>query len=1772
MTISPYVFAQSQPIHEQETAKIEKPHDEDEPLDSQIGGQEAEGALENSEVEAIPPSLQKASKVEDSAKASANLRSSRMEGYNSIVIPYINANTVDYQSIISPLTQQFTGTIGIGTNVGDKSAFSHSNHNGFRRFFSSSDGYFDYWVTGRHFATVSNFRSTAPTPGFKGISGLGFGTNEIEIERLLSPTIRDSYELTYEPQLEVTKIEVYFRGTPNLATVVEGYHTFKGTDRKASGEIYMSPLAMKVNEIPSFDLRLGSDMSNVRSMISDRIAVSVGGTSISKEDVDVSVINNPTINTVGSRSIDYTLKWKKSSEVTTQGKADLKFTWGDTIAVGGLDNVPQRTTAAFSLHSGSSKKITVAQGNNDDNLAIHPYYSGEKYYSFDWFNMANLGSDHFFTAKKGDQHMEANGDELKQEAIKKWRAQTVNTGDIVRAWTAENKQYFIENEQLKTAEADSYYEITDQGFKRVNFNRLIPSKQTINYGTSKADLDKNIANYLDTSSFSNLAVKKFVTYPDTSKQGETKGTIQVEETTSSGKKLTYDYEVPFMIDRLTAKGKEGSSFLGQSLEQLDWKNFVQDVQLNGQSLSKEAYTTTLQDQLTLDTIGKKTITIRVALKNDPTNFVDVDSTLDVKWGNTIKIGGIELQDSPAEGRSVAAFTFQSGTKKQITVTQGNQNDNSQIHNSFPGKKYYSFDWFDLKNSTSMHFEPNKAGTQHLEATGDERKQTVLSRWKNPEVAVGDVVRSWMLEERQYLYENETPISHGRDNYYEITTDGFKLLHLNKLKVTKQTVNFGMSQSELDGQLKNYLDTSDYSKIIVKKFVTYPDTKKQGETKGTIQVEETTASGKKVTYDYEVPFQVEQLSAKEKPGTGRLGQTESEFDWADFVQSVQLNGQSLNSDAYKVTKRNSLVLDTIGKKTINLRVALVNDPTIYIDLDTNVEVKWGSTIATGGLDYSPLRTTAAFTLRQDGRKEIVISQGNSHDNQSIHHFFKDNKYYSFDWFNLKGISSFALTSEKKGDQHLEATGNELKQTAIKRWKTQPVTTGDVVRAWVAEDKHYFIENEQQNKTPSDSYYEVTDQGFKKLLLNRLTPVKQTINYALSNSEMDKQLSKYLDTSNYSKLKALKFVRYPDTSKQGETDGVIRIEETTDSGKKLTYDYTIPFTVERLTAKEKPGTINLGGSVNQQNWKEYVQRVELSGQTIPEDAYTVTLKNQPTFDTIGTKKVKLQVSLAKDPTIFCDIEVSIEVKWGSTIALGGLDYSVKRTTAAFTLHSGSKPFISAAQGNSSENYEIHFYFKDKKYYSFDWFNLKATNQFHLEPTKLGDQHIEATGNDKKQDVLKKWQKQSVTTGDVVRAWTAEDKHYFIENEQQNNSHADSYYEITDHGFKKLAINRLTPKKKPIDFKLSQEELDKNKGQYLDASQYSRLKVKEFVKYPDTSQQGESEGILRVEETTTSGKKLTFDYKIDFIVDSPKAPTAEARTQIITLNGSLPTDAMKTLTNIQYDGDMTELKATYTKKPDTSVVGSAKAEVTLVTPDGKKTVISIPVFVKDEQTVIKNEYAIQATGFTLYDGEVSKAEEANTLKELILKKSLAKAWNIHTGSVETSSLTIATTDIDDQPGVYKATVGIKDTTKELTINVVTDSEMIDMTVPVATKFAGLDVDNGKVKSPKYTITNNSPNDVDVAVNEIRVRSNPSQIRLLKSQESDPSGQENSAKLSLRHSLDATKTNLDLISSTPNQLVFSMESMEKGLFSIDGNYFGEFSNPKRLAFDIIYSFQVKF
>lgn len=304
--------------------------------------------------------------------------------------------------------------------------------------------------------------------------------------------------------------------------------------------------------------------------------------------------------------------------------------------------------------------------------------------------------------------------------------------------------------------------------------------------------------------------------------------------------------------KITAEASASTVVLGTNIKEIAYEDFVKNVKLGDEVLTKDKYTVELIGEYATDYLGEKTAKVRVTLKATPTNTTEVDVPVQILWGNSIAYGGLGYVGGD---RTTAVFSLHQGSKPKITISQGQSNDNYEIHSYFPGEKYYSFDWFNLKSATDIHMTSDKKGDQSIEAEGQEKKQDALKKWQTQEVSHGDVVRSWVTEHKNHLYVNENREFNGNEAYYEITKNGYQLLNFNKLKITKQSVIHQATKEEMDKAVQSYINTSGHQNIKVVKFMKYPDTSSLKDTEGIIRIAETLASGKTVTYDYTVPFSV-----------------------------------------------------------------------------------------------------------------------------------------------------------------------------------------------------------------------------------------------------------------------------------------------------------------------------------------------------------------------------------------------------------------------------------------------------------------------------------------------------------------------------------------------------------------------------------------------------------------------------------------------------------------------------------------------------------------------------------------------------------------------------------------------------------------------------------------------------------------------------------------------------------------------------------------------------
>ncbi|MFG5423245.1 hypothetical protein ACFJYW_11400 [Enterococcus faecalis] len=284
--------------------------------------------------------------------------------------------------------------------------------------------------------------------------------------------------------------------------------------------------------------------------------VKLGDQVLSSDQYKGELINSLTTDTVGTKTAKIRVTLKSDTSKTVEVDVPVEVGWGNSVVYGSYDYyLNGRTSAAFTLYTESTPTIVASQGQNDDNLAIHSNFPNQQYYTFNWFDLSNKQILKIDESNNGDKYIKASGNELKKDKLKEWgtaQNQAVNYGDIVRAWQTETgKNWLYENEQKQAyndAKKAVYYEITTSGYRPLHFNQLTPKTGKIPIYSTNIYLDEHVKDYIDLKGYSNIDVKGFVEYPDTTSSGDKRAKILVEETLTTGKKVQYEYEVTINVE------------------------------------------------------------------------------------------------------------------------------------------------------------------------------------------------------------------------------------------------------------------------------------------------------------------------------------------------------------------------------------------------------------------------------------------------------------------------------------------------------------------------------------------------------------------------------------------------------------------------------------------------------------------------------------------------------------------------------------------------------------------------------------------------------------------------------------------------------------------------------------------------------------------------------------------------------------------------------------------------------------------------------------------------------------------------------------------------------------------------------------------------------------------------------------------------------------------------------------------------------------------------
>lgn len=205
----------------------------------------------------------------------------------------------------------------------------------------------------------------------------------------------------------------------------------------------------------------------------------------------------------------------------------------------------------------------------------------------------------------------------------------------------------------------------------------------------------------------------------------------------------------------------------------------------------------------------------------------------------------------------------------------------------------------------------------------------------------------------------------------------------------------------------------------------------------------------------------------------LGEDTSEVDVTTLVENVAFNGQSLNTELYKVEQTGAFDTHTTGEKTVTVKVSTA-DGVSSTDIEVPYEVKWGSTIH---LKNRKGETVGSFGLLKNSKQiEIQSVQGTDQTvlKNRVNEYDDTEVYYGIE----------ILNERKQSKYQYEVRGTQTIEQAISRFntgKSLAVTTGDIVKVYHVDTSNNLLmaeENERNYTYGSNyAYYKVTDYGFE-----------------------------------------------------------------------------------------------------------------------------------------------------------------------------------------------------------------------------------------------------------------------------------------------------------------------------------------------------------------------------------------------------------------------------------------------------------------------------------------------------------------------------------------------------------------------------------------------------------------------------------------------------------------------------------------------------------------------
>lgn len=569
----------------------------------------------------------------------------------------------------------------------------------------------------------------------------------------------------------------------------------------------------------------------------------------------------------------------KGGRVTATSQVTSNY--GNTVGLRGLEYAYDRDAAgAFALiEEDGTPKIVATSGNSKDNDLIHSYFPKEFYAEVGLYRMNNQ-SEVSLVDQKPTISIDAKGDDKKQDFLDRWgnrRTVSANYGDIFKAREVESKIGYTQNSKYTSLAKyqqpkEIYFEVTKGGYQPLAINQLESKKISVQQNDSKEAIDKQLQNTIDIKGNKGIKIEKFSKYPDVSSSGEKKAQVIVSQTLSSGKKVTYPYEVSVKVTTPPGKlvVKSAEFVLGEEWNATARSRLMESaIDSDGTSVSyfDGRIGSTIPEKVAkatkngrIDTILKAPVDIRFASKG---GTISATSQMTVNYGNTVTLHGYEhVHNRDAAG--AFALIDENGSPK-IVATSGGSNDDDAIHSYFPKKFYAEVGLYNMHKSQEMLLTDKNLATV-VKANGDDKKQDFLDRWgKSRALSVnyGDILKVKQAEAKigftqDSKYTSLDKYQQPKEIYFEITKQGYVPLKINQLTFKTLHLQPSVKQENVKSELQAAVAKNGHANIALEKIVRYPDTTQNGFQETEVQVSEKLASGKKVAYTYVIPVIVKNV--------------------------------------------------------------------------------------------------------------------------------------------------------------------------------------------------------------------------------------------------------------------------------------------------------------------------------------------------------------------------------------------------------------------------------------------------------------------------------------------------------------------------------------------------------------------------------------------------------------------------------------------------------------------------------------------------------------------------------------------------------------------------------------------------------------------------------------------------------------------------------------------------------------------------------------------------